>query len=104
MNGPGSLQATPFSADDASKSMILPSVILIASHLVLPVGSPPRQADCIAGPHDPLRVRRLPGVAATTSRPRNPLEDEGPHCVERGGEAAPNNQTGQKPALRDGSR
>lgn len=84
--------------------MTLPSAILIASHLVLPAGSVSRQADCIPGPHDPSRVRRLPGVAATTSRPRNPLEDERPHCVERGGETAPNNQTGQKSALRDHSR
>lgn len=84
--------------------MLSPFVILVASQLVVPVGSQPRQADCIVGPHDPLRVRRLPGVAATTSRPRNPLEDERPHCLERGGEAAPNNQTGQKPALRDRSR
>lgn len=35
---------------------------------------------CIEGPHEPLRVRRLPGTVVFSARPRNPLEDAYVHC------------------------
>lgn len=37
---------------------------------------------CIEGPHEPLRVRRLPGTAVFSARPRNPLQDSYVHCEE----------------------
>ena len=69
--------------------MILESLVLLASHLVPPAphAAPPR---CIAAPHEPLRVRRLPGVAATTSKPDNPIEDRLPHCGPEKGDARDN--------------
>lgn len=35
---------------------------------------------CIEGPHEPGRVRRLPGTAVSSSKPRNPSEDSYVHC------------------------
>lgn len=37
---------------------------------------------CIEGPHEPLRVRRLPGVAVMSARPQNPSMDQFVHCEE----------------------
>ena len=48
--------------------------------LVLIVQAAGAPVPCIEGPHEPLRVRRLPGVAATSSRHRDPLEDAYLHC------------------------
>ena len=83
--------------------MIWAPFILIASHIVQPAGGVTRPADCIAGPHEPLRVRRLPGVAATTSRPRNPLEDSLPHCTDSGVTSS-KDRPEQKPTPREHSR
>lgn len=44
---------------------------------------------CIDGPHELGRVRRLPGTAVTSSKPRNPSEDSYVHCMGVGGEAKP---------------
>lgn len=35
---------------------------------------------CIEGPHEIGRVRRLPGTAVSSSKPRNPSEDSYVHC------------------------
>jgi len=83
--------------------MILAPIILIASQLVQPASGVTRPADCIAGPHEPLRVRKLPGVAATTSKPRNPLEDSLPHCTGSGGTSS-KDRPEQKSAARERSR
>lgn len=40
------------------------------------------RGSCIEGPHEPLRVRRLPGTAVSSSKPRNPLDDSYVHCEE----------------------
>lgn len=61
--------------------MSLTAVVLLGSLTVLPVNVSSRSGDCITAPHDPVRVRRLPGVAATSSKPRNPFEDYLPHCT-----------------------
>lgn len=36
--------------------------------------------NCIVHDHQPLQVRRMPITPETTSKPRNPLEDEAVHC------------------------
>jgi hypothetical protein len=38
-------------------------------------------AQCVAPPYAPLKVLRLPGVAATTSHPSDPLNDNYPPCL-----------------------
>ncbi|GJD97574.1 hypothetical protein [Methylobacterium iners] len=35
---------------------------------------------CITHDHQPLQIRRMPFASATTSKPRNPLQDEAVHC------------------------
>lgn len=37
---------------------------------------------CIEGRHDPLQIRRLPGTAVSSAKPRNPSEDSYLHCRE----------------------
>lgn len=44
---------------------------------------------CIEGSHEPLRVRRLPGTAVSSDRPRDPLQDTQVHCDEEHGESRP---------------
>lgn len=48
--------------------------------LVLIVQAAGAPTPCIEGPHESLRIRRLPGAPATTSRHRDPLEDAYLHC------------------------
>ena len=42
----------------------------------------PERGTCIQGTHEPLRVRRMPGVAATSDKPPSALEDAFVHCSE----------------------
>lgn len=44
---------------------------------------------CISSPHETGRVRRMPGLAATTARPRNPSEDHFVHCSEASADDVP---------------
>ena len=37
---------------------------------------------CIEGPHELLRVRRLPGTAVFSAKPQNPMQDAYVHCEE----------------------
>jgi hypothetical protein len=55
---------------------------------------------CVAPPYEPLRVRRLPGVAATTSKPRNPLEDAHPPCITAKGDLTTRVETGARDPTR----
>jgi hypothetical protein len=61
--------------------MLIASLFLIAHIGAGLQSSALTQVECVTPPYDPLRVRRLPGVAATTSKPRNPLEDVYPPCI-----------------------
>lgn len=53
---------------------------------------------CIEGPHEPLRVRRLPGTAIFSARPENPMQDPYVHCEEpaRDGSRAASSGTGPR--------
>lgn len=59
---------------------------LLAAALLVPDAAASEQAragadrGCIESPHEPLRVRRLPGTAVSSDRPRDPLQDTQIHC------------------------
>lgn len=38
------------------------------------------RGNCLLGPHDPGRIRALPGQGVPVRPPRNPFEDALPHC------------------------
>lgn len=78
--------------------------ILTAPLAARPAAAMPDRMDCSAGPHDPMRVRRLPGTPATTEKPRNPLEDQRPHCQERDAGVAPDKAEGARPLVPHGRR
>jgi len=61
--------------------MLIASLFLMAHIQAELQNSAPTQVKCVAPPYESLRVRRLPGVAETTSKPRNPLEDGYPPCI-----------------------
>jgi len=70
--------------------MLTASLLLLARIGAEPSGLEMMRVRCTPPPYEVLRVRRLPGVAATTSKPRNPLEDAYPPCVSMdGGSAQP---------------
>ncbi|TXN21355.1 hypothetical protein [Methylobacterium sp. WL19] len=56
------------------------ATLVLASAISL-VGTPDvDRHGCMVHDHQPLQVRRMPITPATTSKPRNPLEDEADHC------------------------
>lgn len=62
--------------------MLIASMLLVALHAAQPATSVRVMAvgDCIPGPHAAGRVRRMPGQAMTSHKPRDPKEDGLPHC------------------------
>ncbi|GJD76054.1 hypothetical protein [Methylobacterium goesingense] len=65
------------------------ATLVLASAISL-VGTPDAaRSGCMVHDHQPLQVRRMPITPATTSKPRNPLEDEAVHCEEGQGVPSP---------------
>ena len=80
---------------------IVPLVVLtLAFAATIPAAARERlvttsRGTCLTGPHDPMRIRRLPGTAVTTDRPRNPQEEAYVHCREAEAEEAPPSRDGR---------
>ncbi len=53
------------------------------------------RGSCLTEPHDPMRIRRLPGTAVMTDRPRNPHEEAYVHCREPEADEAPPTRNGR---------
>lgn len=59
------------------------ATLVLASAISLVGNSDVSQRECMVHDHQPVQVRRMPITPATTSKPRNPLEDEAVHCDTR---------------------
>lgn len=59
------------------------ATLVLASAISLAGNSDVSQRECMVHDHQPVQVRRMPITPATTSKPRNPLEDETVHCETR---------------------
>lgn len=61
-------------------SVTVVMALVLSSTLATTAAPAADQRRCMVHDHQPLQVRRMPFAPASTSKPRNPLEDEAIHC------------------------
>lgn len=61
---------------------VRPIALVLATAFALAGNAEAGARGCMVHDHQPLQVRRMPITPETTSKPRNPLEDEAVHCEE----------------------